>query len=65
MDRIGVPDVSLKVYSFLNFRVHIVVLVQLQSVERVKLLLIHLASVVLGRGPFSFPRSSEGFILIY
>ena len=28
MDRIGVPDVPLKVYSFLNFRFHIVILVQ-------------------------------------
>ena len=41
MDRIGVPDVPLKVYSFLNFRFHIVILVQ--SFERVKLLIMHLA----------------------
>ena len=39
MDRIGVPDVPLEVYSFLNFRLHIVI----QSFERVKLLLMHLA----------------------
>ena len=37
MDRIGVPDVPLKVYSFSNFRFHIV-----QSFEQVKLLLMHL-----------------------
>ena len=42
MDRIGVPDVSLDVYLFLNFRFHIVI--QVQSFERVKLLLMHLAN---------------------
>ena len=41
MDRIGVPDVSLDVYLFLNFRFHIVI--QVQSFERVKLLLMHFA----------------------
>ena len=40
MNRIGVPDVPLEVYSFLNFCFHIVILVQ--SFERVKLLLKHL-----------------------
>ena len=37
IDRIGVPNVLLKVYSFLNFRFHIVI--QVQSFERVKLIL--------------------------
>ena len=41
MDRIGVPDVPLKVYSFLNFRFQIVI--KVQSFERVKLLLMQLA----------------------
>ena len=41
IDRIGVPNVLLKVYSFLNFRFHIVI--QVQSFERVKLILMHLA----------------------
>ena len=39
INRLCVPDVLLDVYSFLNFRFHVVV----QSFERVKLLLVHLA----------------------
>ena len=41
MNRLCVPDVPLEVYSFLNFRFHIDI--KVQSFERVKLLLIHLA----------------------
>ena len=41
MNRIGIPDVPLKVYSFINFRFYIVILGQ--SFDRVKLLLMHLA----------------------
>ena len=42
MNRIGVPDVPLEVYSFLNFRFYIDFSVQ--RFERVKLLLILLAN---------------------
>ena len=49
---IGVPDVPLDDYLFLNFRFHIVF--KVQSFERVKLLLMHFSkSLVAGRGPFS------------
>ena len=41
MNRIVVPDVPLDVYLFLNFHFHIVF--QVQSFERVKLILMHLA----------------------
>ena len=41
MDRIGVPDVPLEVYSFLNLHLHIAF--QFLSLQRVKLLLMHLA----------------------
>ena len=41
MGRIGVNDVPLKVYSFLNFCFHLVI--EVQSFERVKLLLMHSA----------------------
>ena len=40
MNRLCVPDVPLEVYSFLNFCFHIAIV---QSFERVKLLLMHLA----------------------
>ena len=45
MDRIGVPDVPLKDYIFSNSCFHIPVLVVFQflSLQRVKLLLMHLA----------------------
>ena len=41
INRIGVPDVPLEVYSFLNFCFHIVF--KFLSLQRVKLLLMHLA----------------------
>ena len=44
MDRIDVPDVPLEVFLFLNFRLHIFIYVQ--SFERVKLLLMHLAKAL-------------------
>ena len=49
MDRIGMPDVPLDVYLFLNFRLLCIVFL-FQSFERVKLLFLHL---VAGRGRFS------------
>ena len=42
MNRSGVPDVPLEVYSFLNLHFHIVI--QIQSFEQFKLLLMHLAN---------------------
>ena len=39
---IGVPDVPLEVYSFLNLHIHIAF--SFLSFERVKLLLLHLAN---------------------
>ena len=41
MKRTWVPDVTLVVYSFLNFRFHIIT--EVQSFVRVKLLLINIA----------------------
>ena len=41
IDRIGGPDVPLEVYSFLNL--HLYIVFEVQSFERVKLLLMHSA----------------------
>ena len=53
MDRIRVPDVLLDVYLFLNISFHIVFYVQ--SFERVKLLLLHLAKAYWHAGDVSPP----------